>query len=133
MVDIKPQNSPLPKGAIILWSGAIADIPDGFALCNGSNGTPDLRNSFVVGADADVSGEAKSTYETVSKQSGGSKTHTHSFTTGNQSGSSDRFSTGSGGDPDITYDPHTHSGTTNANATTTAPVVWFALAYIQKL
>jgi microcystin-dependent protein len=37
-------------GMIMLWSGSIASIPSGWALCNGSNGTPDLRNRFVVGA-----------------------------------------------------------------------------------
>lgn len=51
----------LPSGAIIMWSGTIATIPSGFFLCNGSNGTPDLRNRFIVGADADVSSVAKST------------------------------------------------------------------------
>ena len=40
----------LPVGAIILWSGAVAAIPTGFILCNGSGGSPDLRNTFVVGA-----------------------------------------------------------------------------------
>jgi len=39
-----------PTGGIILWSGSVASIPSGWALCNGSNGTPDLRNRFVVGA-----------------------------------------------------------------------------------
>jgi microcystin-dependent protein len=34
----------------VLWSGAANAIPSGWALCNGSNGTPDLRNRFVVGA-----------------------------------------------------------------------------------
>ena len=42
--------TPLPSGAIILWSGSIGSIPAGYYLCNGSNGTPDLRNRFVVGA-----------------------------------------------------------------------------------
>jgi len=37
-------------GMIMLWSGSIASIPSGWALCNGSNGTPDLRNRFIVGA-----------------------------------------------------------------------------------
>jgi hypothetical protein len=40
----------LPTGCILLWSGSIGSIPAGFALCNGLNGTPDLRNRFVVGA-----------------------------------------------------------------------------------
>ena len=42
--------SPLPVGGIIMWSGAVNSIPSGWALCNGSNGTPDLRNRFIVGA-----------------------------------------------------------------------------------
>lgn len=40
----------IPIGGIITWSGAIIDIPDHFALCDGQNGTPDLRDMFVVGA-----------------------------------------------------------------------------------
>jgi len=40
----------LPAGCILLWSGSIGSIPSGFALCNGLNGTPDLRNRFIVGA-----------------------------------------------------------------------------------
>ena len=43
-------GSGVPKGAIIMWSGTVATIPDGFSLCDGSNGTPDLRNRFVIGA-----------------------------------------------------------------------------------
>ena len=40
----------VPSGAIIMWSGSIASIPSGWLLCNGSSGTPDLRDRFVVGA-----------------------------------------------------------------------------------
>ena len=40
----------VPSGGILLWSGSIASIPTGWYLCNGANGTPDLRNRFVVGA-----------------------------------------------------------------------------------
>ena len=39
-----------PAGGIIMWSGSIASIPSGWALCNGSSGTPDLRDRFVIGA-----------------------------------------------------------------------------------
>ena len=42
--------TPTPSGVIVLWSGSIGSIPAGWVLCNGSNGTPDLRNRFVVGA-----------------------------------------------------------------------------------
>jgi hypothetical protein len=43
-------HSVLPYGVILMWSGSTASIPTGFALCNGTNSTPDLRNRFIVGA-----------------------------------------------------------------------------------
>ena len=43
-------NKPIVCGMIIMWSGSKSAIPDGWALCNGDNGTPDLRDRFVVGA-----------------------------------------------------------------------------------
>ena len=45
----------IPTGGIIIWSGAANAIPTGWLLCNGSNGTPDLRNRFVVGAGSTYS------------------------------------------------------------------------------
>jgi len=42
--------TPTPAGVIVLWSGSIGSIPSGWALCNGNNGTPDLRDRFIVGA-----------------------------------------------------------------------------------
>lgn len=38
----------VPAGAIVMWQGSTA--PAGWAICNGQNGTPDLRNKFVLGA-----------------------------------------------------------------------------------
>ena len=40
----------VPVGTIANWSGTEADIPNGWALCDGQNGTPDLRDRFIVGA-----------------------------------------------------------------------------------
>jgi hypothetical protein len=45
----------IPSGGIIIWSGAADAIPSGWLLCNGSSGTPDLRNRFVVGAGSTYS------------------------------------------------------------------------------
>lgn len=46
-----PTTSPaIPTGGIILWSGSTGSIPATWFLCDGTNGTPDLRNSFIVGA-----------------------------------------------------------------------------------
>ena len=46
-----PTSAPtLPTGVILIWSGSTGSIPSGFVLCDGTNGTPDLRNSFIIGA-----------------------------------------------------------------------------------
>lgn len=43
-------NILFPSGGIIIWSGSSVTIPSGWLLCNGSSGTPDLRDRFVIGA-----------------------------------------------------------------------------------
>jgi hypothetical protein len=70
-----PAATPIPTGAILLWSGSIGSIPAGYVLCNGNNGTPDLRDRFVVGAGSTYAVDA----------TGGSAdatlpTHTHTAT-----------------------------------------------------
>lgn len=52
-------------GMIMMWYGSSSNVPSGWAICNGSNGTPDLRDRFIVGA-----GNAYSLGST-----GGEKTH----------------------------------------------------------
>jgi microcystin-dependent protein len=58
----------VPSGMISMWRGTVP--PTGWTLCNGSNGTPDLRGKFIVGyhpGDAD--------YNLIDK-TGGEKKHT---------------------------------------------------------
>ena len=51
IIGVAPTTSAsVPSGLIAIWSGAVGSIPSGWYLCNGQNGTPDLRNSFVLGA-----------------------------------------------------------------------------------
>lgn len=40
----------IPTGLITMWYGSLASIPSGWFLCDGGNGTPDLRDRFIVGA-----------------------------------------------------------------------------------
>ena len=70
----------IPVGGIIMWSGSTANIPSGWKLCNGNNGTPNLSGRFIVGA-------AGSTY--VVGASGGSATaslvdHRHIYPMSNE-------------------------------------------------
>lgn len=109
----------VPSGGIIMWSGTIATIPSGWVLCNGSNSTPDLRNLFVVGANADSGGVAKSTITGAALQSGGSTTIT---------GTTDGASAGGAGavtfNTNVTQHVHAFS--------TTSVQPFYALAYIMK-
>jgi hypothetical protein len=73
------------SGMIMMWSGTIATIPSGWVLCNGSSGTPDLRDRFIIGASQDDAGAAKTNVTGSLTQSGGSKdaivvSHTHTAT-----------------------------------------------------
>lgn len=47
---ISDNISVMPTGGIIMWSGTIVAIPTGWVLCDGANGTPNLRDRFIVGA-----------------------------------------------------------------------------------
>lgn len=60
----------LPAGVIILWSGSIVSIPAGYVICDGNNGTPDLRDKFVPGAGSSY----------APGDTGGAATHQHAFT-----------------------------------------------------
>lgn len=110
----------IPSGCIVIWSGSIASIPSGWYLCNGSNGTPDLRNKFIVGAG--------STYAVGA--SGGNTTHTHTFTTNSHDHTSPAgIDLGSGAAWNRTTDAKTDSGTTDS-ASSLPP--YYALAFIMK-
>ena len=66
ITDMPDLANAVPSGIICMWSGESTAIPSGWNLCDGSNGTPDLRDRFIVGAG--------STYKV--KDTGGEATHT---------------------------------------------------------
>ena len=124
--DIYTGYGLIPSGGIIMWSGTIATIPSGWYLCDGTNGTPNLTNRFVVGADADVSGVAKSTITGAALQTsdGQIPAHTHAVSYGN---------TGSGntlGNGNWSVSGSFNTGSTGTGTYNVAR--FFALAYIQK-
>jgi hypothetical protein len=75
----------LPRGLISMWYGTLASIPTGWALCNGANNTPDLRNRFIIGANVDNVGVANTDITGANTQTGGTKdavvvSHSHDIT-----------------------------------------------------
>ena len=110
----------LPTGSILLWHGSIAKIPTGYVLCNGDNGTPDLRDRFLVGA-----GNSYAVDDT-----GGASTHDHDFTSDGHS----HFLTGGpvigpGANYNDQTDTQAVSGTTD---TENHLPPYYALCYIMK-
>ena len=121
-MDMRTYISGIPSGGIVLWSGAVADIPAGFVLCNGANDTPDLRNNFVVGAG--------DTYDPA--DNGGAATHTHTFSDGGHS-----HAIGPGGEISSAAPPDWAAGTELATASGTTGAgsslpPYYALCYIMK-
>ncbi len=87
----------VPTGAIMMWSGAISAIPSGWALCDGQNGTPDLRNRFIVGAGSSYNVGNTGGANTVTLSTSHIPSHRH----------------GAGGLYASTAGNHNHSGSTS--------------------
>jgi hypothetical protein len=113
--------SELLTGLICLWHGAIVDIPAGWHLCDGTVGTPDLRDRFIVGAGSAYAVGA----------SGGSSTHSHTFTTAGHFHTMQALMGVAAG---VNYSSQTSSNTDNGitNSVNHRPP-YYALAYIMKL
>lgn len=146
---INAVNAAMPSGMIVIWSGAVAAIPSGFYLCNGSNSTPDLRGKFVIGAGgsyavADNGGEATHTLTSDEMPS-----HTHvqnAHNHGAPSGTTHFWAYDTTANEDYTqFGSGTHSAVKTATASATATnqntgggaahnnlPPYYALCYIQK-
>lgn len=71
----------IPSGVVVSWYGDKANVPSGWAICDGTNGTPDLRDRFIVGAGNSYSLKATGGANTVSLTADQNGPHSHSGTT----------------------------------------------------
>lgn len=138
-------------GMIILWSGTTATIPTGWALCNGTNGTPNLTDKFVVGAGSNYgvaqtggSKDAIVVSHNHTGSTGGGGSHSHTYTSASGSGTASQGSgvgstsvlksTSTGTTSSIGN--HTHSvsiSTKGSSGTDKNLPPYYALAYIMRL
>ena len=139
----------ISPGTVVMWSGAITSIPTGYVLCDGTNGTPDLRDKFIVGASTNskyrignVGGN-----DTIVLTTDQLPSHSHTGTTANsninpgcsQDGSGEgQFRTAkqdSKGQRDCGNSGHTHSFTTDATGSSKGVDIrpsYYSLAFIMK-
>lgn len=111
----------VPIGGIIIYSGLVANIPGNWHLCDGTEGTPNMVDRFVLGTAT----------EAAIGTSGGSDTHQHAAGTlavAAHTTANDTAVTGAGAR--ATTANHVVSGNT-ADATTLPP--WLKLAFIQRI
>ena len=138
-------SSSIPSGCIIVWSGAVGAVPAGYYLCNGLNGTPDLRNSFVLGAGSTYSvGQTGGSTDAVivSHTHTASVTdpgHNHNYTTATASSSTaNSFTAGTGTTINTGTTTTASTGISVSNSTTGVSGTnanmppYYALCYIMK-
>jgi hypothetical protein len=127
-------NSPVPKGVVVMWSGTIATIPAGYAICDGTNGTPDLRKRFVYGANT-TDNPVNATGGSASTGMAGSHTHTINGTTETLNVTTTAVQSGTGTTvaSAVTANSHTHSANLVGDHQHTSLPPYLALAYIMKV
>lgn len=81
MADIAADARSVPTGGIIMWSGSIASIPATWALCDGTSGTPDLRDRFIAGAGGTYAPNTTGGANSVTLTMGQMPSHTHTGST----------------------------------------------------
>lgn len=110
----------IPKGVIVMWSGAVNQIPEGWALCDGvprtlSDGStvtpPNLKDRFVLGAGGTYAVASIGGASTVDINHTHNDDHNHSGNTDNWINDDSKVQDGN---EDYVADaPHYHSFTTN--------------------
>lgn len=134
----------IPENIVVMWSGAIIDIPENWFLCNGNNGTPDLRNRFIAGAGSkyilsDTGGSEDAinpshTHSNFATNTDGNHNHTmNSFRDGGTGRFGSRGSSAVAGSTSSSNGSHSHTVTySNSGESGVGKNMppYFALAYI---
>jgi microcystin-dependent protein len=102
-------NGITPIGGIIMWSGSIANIPTGWALCNGASGTPNLQDRFIVGAGSAYTPGNTGGLNSVILQTSEIASHNHSGSIASAGGHTHSGSTNTAGSHNHTYTGHNSS------------------------
>jgi microcystin-dependent protein len=121
----------VPSGIIVMFGGAISNIPDGWKLCDGTDGTPDLRDRFIAGAGDEYSVNDTGGEESVQLTENELPSHTHEYTESN----ADNTNQEPFGSTDIRVNDGVFQANTSSAGSDQAHEnrpPYYALAYIQK-
>jgi microcystin-dependent protein len=130
-----------PKGMVMIWTGDLTQIPQGWALCDGTNGTPDLRGRFVLGVNSKLTPVANLS-PTNMRDNGGEEAHTltidempkhthkYTFPRASVNTSHDAFAAGNN---DVFHDRNVDTFPEGGNKPHNNMPPYLVLAYIMKL
>lgn len=115
---------PIPRGIIVMWYGSPSTVPEGWALCDGTNGTPNMTGRFAYGTDE----------ENPVGKSGGSTTHTHPFSFSTNVAYATRNADGNSWPVINTSAPVTVNYSGNTGGSSPSPLLppYLALCFIMK-
>ncbi len=134
-VKLAPDIQFIPSGAIIMWSGAISAIPTGWHICDGSAGTPNLLDRFIVGAGSSYGvGETGGTAQvTLTLDQIPAHTHSYSdkYTDGNRDNGTHAWNATTDKDPRYVTE-NKITGATGGNQPHENRPPYYALAFICK-
>lgn len=124
------EGNQVPSGGIIGWSGATTNIPMGWFLCDGTNGTPDLRNRMIIGAGDTYAVDATGGAATVTLTEGQLPAHAHGIQAkaGGAVGTSSMFTHSD----TATNDQQGNTLQTGSGESISILPPYYALAYIMK-
>jgi len=81
IIGVQPTTgATIPAGLISMWSGSIGSIPSGWYLCDGSNGTPNLTDRFIIGAGSTYAVNGTGGATSVTLVTANMPAHTHTAT-----------------------------------------------------
>jgi len=142
-LDVTGALNILPRGVVVAWKGTHV-APAGWALCDGNNGTPDLRGRFIFGAGQDSLDSTGGVREHTLNESE-MPSHKHGMSSSADDDGwcakgncgvqlSDRFTNDNGKNiPDITSGTLTKILNTGGNMPHNNMPPYYVLTYIMKL
>lgn len=132
-----------PVGTIVIWSGSADNIPDGWHLCDGTDGTPNLKDKFILSAGSTYKVGSNGGAASRTLQASNIPTHNHNITLYHGTGTSVNTSTtnASGGVPEAKIGTNALTTTTTGviggptNTTSSFSILppYYALCYIMKI
>ena len=112
----------LKLGLVAMWLGSVGSVPKNWVVCDGNNGTVDMRDKFIkvptsLAGNGATGGSNIHTHAAISHTHSPTGTHSHTGSTGGSLQNRERRSANSGAGIVLYYDPHPISSISSVSTT----------------